>query len=134
MGSDGTLRHWDARTGAQLRAVSLKVNYVGFEATADCHFIAAMGDRHLATLLDATSGQALNFVDSRSAESVLIIIDPAGRRVAAVDRDRIGLWDLELARETPEEIAAWSRCAVPFRVLGADLVASPPDLGDCVGK
>jgi WD40 repeat protein len=134
MGSDGTLRHWDTRTGAQLRSVSLKVNYVGFEATGDCHFIAAMGDRRLATLLDASTGQALSFVDSRSAESVLIIVDPQGRRVAAVDGDRIGLWDLELATESPDEIARWSRCAVPFRVLGADLVASPPDLGDCVGK
>ena len=134
MGADGTLRHWDATTGAPLRSVSLKVNYVGFEATADCDFIAAMGDRHLATLLDATTGQAVNYIDSRAAEAFLIILDPQGRRVAAVDGDRIGLWDLELASESPEEIAATTRCAVPFRVVGAAFVAAPPGRSDCVGE
>ncbi len=134
MGADGTLRHWDAASGAPLRSASLKVNYAGFEATCDCHFIAAMGDHHLATLLDASTGQALNFIDSRSADAFLIIVDPQGRRVAAVDGDRIGLWDLELAAESPEQIAATTRCVVPFRVAGAEFVAAPPGRSDCVGR
>jgi WD40 repeat protein len=134
MGADGTLRHWETATGALLRSVSLKVNYVGFEATDDCHFVAAMGDRHLVSLLDAASGQALDFVDARSSESVLITMDPPGTRVAAVDGDRIGVWDIELASESPDEIAAWTRCAVPFRVVGSELVAASIEEARCASR
>ena len=133
-GSDGTLRHWDAATGALLRSVSLKVNYVGPEVTRDCNFIAAMGDHHLATLIDAATGQPLNFIDSRPVEDVFITVDPQGTRVAAIDGDRLGLWDLELATESPEKVAALTRCAVPYRVVGAEFVPASPEPSDCVGQ
>src|SRR4029079_12049955 len=81
IGADGTLRHWDAVPGALLRSVSLKVNYVGPEVTGDCNFIAAMGDHPLATLIDAATGQPLNFVDSRAAKVLFITVDPPGTRV-----------------------------------------------------
>ncbi len=131
VGADGTLRHWDAASGALLRSVSLKVNYVGFEVTGDCNFIAAMGDHHLATLIDAVSGQALNFIDSHTADAVNIIVDPGGTRVAALDGNRVGVWDLELANEPPEKVAALTRCAVPFRVVGAEFVPAATHPSDC---
>ncbi|HEU5059084.1 MAG TPA: hypothetical protein VFU21_21270, partial [Kofleriaceae bacterium] len=134
IGADGTLRHWDAGTGALLRSVSLRGNYIGPEVTGDCNFIAAMGDHHLATLIDAASGQALNFVDSRPAEAVGISVDPQGTRVAAVDGHRIALWDLELATEPPDEIAAMTRCAVPYRVVGAEFVSAETRPSECVGQ
>jgi len=132
MGADGALRHWDAVTGAFVRSVSLKVNYSGLEATDDCNFIAAMGDHHLATLIDAATGQPLNFIDSRPAEPLWITVDPQGSRVAAIDGDRVGVWDLELASEPPEKVAALTRCAVPYRVVGAEFVPAAPEPQDCV--
>ncbi len=125
VGADGTLRHWNAATGALLRSVSLKVNYVGLEVTADCNFIAAMGDQRLATLIDATTGQALNFIESRQANTVNIFFDPKGSRVAAIG-DRVAVWDLELASEPADTIAALTRCVVPYRVVGAEFVAAAP--------
>ena len=91
-----------------------------------------MGDHHLATLIDAATGQPLNFIDSRPAEPIWITVDPQGSRVAAIDGDRVGIWDLELASEPPEKVAALTRCAVPYRVVGAEFVPAAPEPSDCV--
>jgi WD40 repeat protein len=131
MGGDGSLRAWDAATGAQISAAPLKLNYVGFEVTDDCRFIAAMGDRRLATVLDASDGEPLNYIESRSG-STWLTIDPAGSRIAVVEGNRIVLWNLELANESPEVIESWTRCAIPFRVAGADFRPVGTDPGDCV--
>jgi WD40 repeat protein len=133
VGADGTLRHWDAVTGAFVRSVSLKVNYSGLEVTRDCNFIAAMGDNHLATLLDASTGQPLNFIDSRPSAPVWIAANPQGTRVAAIDGDRVGIWDIELASEPADEVAALTRCVVPYRVVGAEFVPTATEPSNCAG-
>ncbi|HUS66457.1 MAG TPA: hypothetical protein VMZ28_18095, partial [Kofleriaceae bacterium] len=125
-GNDGTVKLWDARSGAQIRSLVLKPGITAQLVTPDCAFLIAFGEGRPIVVLDAESGQVLDHIDVRSGEALSVSMSPDGRRLAAPTGESVWTWEIDV----PEDLAPlvrFARCALPYRVEGAELVVAHPD-------
>ena len=77
-------------------------------------------------VLDAETGQLLDHIEVRSGEALSVSMSADGHRLAAATGASVWNWDVE----TPDDVAAlirFARCALPYRVAGAELVVATPD-------
>ncbi|MDE1917153.1 MAG: WD40 repeat domain-containing protein [Sphingomonadales bacterium] len=111
---DGTLREWDAISGACLRVTDLGVRSDCVEIAADGRIVAG-DDAGRIVVLDASG---THFVPAHAAGIKKLVLSKSGDRLVTLGYDRaLAVWDLatgdlpgEIARETmPAQI--WARAA-----------------------
>lgn len=94
-GKDGTLKLWDARTGAAIRGLAGHAGAVNALAfCADGRVLVSGGEDHLVKLWDATSGAPVRTLTGHTASVLSVACSRDAQTVASLGGDRtVKLWD-----------------------------------------
>jgi WD40 repeat protein len=95
-GADGTVRIWDATTGAEIQTLRGHRNWVcGVAFSPDSRFVASAGWDGVARLWDAASGEELATYRCHAPRVYGVAFSPSGDRLVTAGEDRIArVWDV----------------------------------------
>lgn len=100
----------------------------GFDGRNDFVLVAAGS---MLGLWDARDGRLLSILGRFPGLTSSAGLSPDGAHAAASDSGDLRVWDTHLETRSPEEVAAWLTCRVPWRLQGEKLVAATPALDAC---
>ena len=130
--TDNTARIWDASTGRLLTSLeghSHQVNRSAFHPDGD--LVVTSSTDGTARLWDAADGALLRVLDEPWVDEASF--SPDGRTILTSSRGGAAatMWDVSMARRSPEEVASFIRCRIPFRLDGEQLARTATDPAAC---
>ncbi|HTJ42436.1 MAG TPA: protein kinase [Kofleriaceae bacterium] len=133
VGNDRTARVWDLQRGTLIATLTGHTNVtLEVDFTPDCARVATASSDGTVKIWEVATARALASFDVLADGVTTAHVSPDGARLVSVDRaGRVRVWNIADDARTADDIVAWARCHLPFRVASARLEPATPDPGAC---
>jgi len=124
---DGYARVWNAETGEVVWALKQPGRTLGVAFAPDSSLLATAITDNRIYLWDIATGKLAGTRVGHDNIINSVVFSPDGNRLVSTSRDRRAIvWSVSREKRTPAELAAVVAARVPFRLVGAELVANEP--------